>query len=201
MAPGRRRRPGLPARSLGAGFGAVTGVLTKILGAQVLKDVQTFVAALDTMFGGFRERADATYRLLQAAGHGVPGGGGAGARTRCARRRTSSSGSPRRRCRWPGLVLNRVHGSGAGSLSADAALGRCRAPDELGEHPSTAGLLRVHAERMRAGRGRAALRLRPARFSTRASRSVAGRRGGRRCSPPTCTTWTACGGARPRDVA
>ena len=53
---------------VGAGVGAVTGVLTKVLGAQVLSDVQTFVAALDTMFGGFRERADATYRLLQAPG-------------------------------------------------------------------------------------------------------------------------------------
>jgi hypothetical protein len=27
--------------------------------------VQTFVAALDTMFGGFRERADLTYALLK----------------------------------------------------------------------------------------------------------------------------------------
>src|SRR6187455_3662397 len=53
---------------LGAGVGAVTGVLTRILGAQVLKDVQTFVAALDTMFGGFRERADATYELLKTSG-------------------------------------------------------------------------------------------------------------------------------------
>ena len=46
----------------------VTGALTKILGAQVLRDVQTFVSALDTMFGGFRERADHTYQLLQAPG-------------------------------------------------------------------------------------------------------------------------------------
>src|SRR5580693_7408595 len=55
-------------RVLNAGFGMVTGVLTKVLGAQVLKDVQTFVSALDTMFGGFRERADYTYRLLRAPG-------------------------------------------------------------------------------------------------------------------------------------
>ena len=38
------------------------------MGAQVLTDLQTFVAALDTTFGGFRERADATYALLQAPG-------------------------------------------------------------------------------------------------------------------------------------
>ena len=30
--------------------------------------MQTFVAALDTMFGGFRERADDTYPLLKAPG-------------------------------------------------------------------------------------------------------------------------------------
>src|SRR5437899_8279266 len=39
-----------------AGFSVITGILTKIIGAQVLRDVQTFVSALDTMFGGFRER-------------------------------------------------------------------------------------------------------------------------------------------------
>jgi len=55
-------------RVLNAGFGVVTGVLTKILGTQVLRDVQTFVTALDTMFGGFRERADYTYQLLRAPG-------------------------------------------------------------------------------------------------------------------------------------
>jgi len=36
-----------------------------VLGGQLLADVQTFVAALDTMFGGFRERADVTYSLLK----------------------------------------------------------------------------------------------------------------------------------------
>ncbi|HYN30044.1 MAG TPA: ArsA family ATPase [Dermatophilaceae bacterium] len=37
----------------------------RVLGGQLLTDVQTFVAALDTMFGGFRERADVTYALLK----------------------------------------------------------------------------------------------------------------------------------------
>lgn len=55
-------------RVLNAGFGVVTGMLTKILGTQVLSDVQTFVSALDTMFGGFRERAEYTYQLLRAPG-------------------------------------------------------------------------------------------------------------------------------------
>src|SRR5690606_22676244 len=55
-------------RMLTTGFSMVTGALTKVLGTQLLKDAQTFVAALDTMFGGFRERAETTYRLLQARG-------------------------------------------------------------------------------------------------------------------------------------
>ena len=50
------------------GFTMVTGVITKIIGVQMLRDVQTFIAAFDTMFGGFRERAEDTYRLLQAPG-------------------------------------------------------------------------------------------------------------------------------------
>src|SRR5262249_57689140 len=51
-----------------AGFGMITSIITKVIGAQLLRDVQTFVAAFDTMFGGFRERAEETYRLLQTPG-------------------------------------------------------------------------------------------------------------------------------------
>jgi len=53
---------------LGAGIGMASTVLTKVLGGQMLSDVQTFVAALDSMFGGFRERADLTYGLLKDRG-------------------------------------------------------------------------------------------------------------------------------------
>ena len=47
-----------------AGVSSLSVVLDKVLGAQLLADVQTFVAAMDTVFGGFRERADETYRML-----------------------------------------------------------------------------------------------------------------------------------------
>ncbi|MBU1802469.1 MAG: ArsA family ATPase, partial [Actinobacteria bacterium] len=57
-----------PARIVSAGFGLITNALTRILGAQVLRDLQTFVAAIDTVFGGFRQRAMKTYALLQADG-------------------------------------------------------------------------------------------------------------------------------------
>ncbi|MFP5340433.1 MAG: sodium:solute symporter family transporter, partial [Gammaproteobacteria bacterium] len=42
-----------PARLMTAGLGVVTNALTKILGAQVLKDMSMFVSAFDTLFGGF----------------------------------------------------------------------------------------------------------------------------------------------------
>ena len=57
-----------PARLMTAGFSIVTNALTKMLGAQVLRDMQTFVAAFDTLFGGFRQRAEQTFALLQADG-------------------------------------------------------------------------------------------------------------------------------------
>lgn len=55
-----------PARVMTAGFGVVTRALNRLIGAQVLTDVQTFVAAFDTLFGGFRMRAENTYSLLKA---------------------------------------------------------------------------------------------------------------------------------------
>ncbi|KHL15153.1 UNVERIFIED_CONTAM: hypothetical protein LK11_22995 [Mumia flava] len=57
-----------PARLFSAGFGMVTSALGKVLGAQVLRDVQTFVSAFDALFGGFRARAEATFALLQDSG-------------------------------------------------------------------------------------------------------------------------------------
>ncbi len=51
---------------VGAGMAAATAVMGRVLGGDLLRDVQTVVAALDTMFGGFRERAERTYALLQA---------------------------------------------------------------------------------------------------------------------------------------
>ncbi|WP_431843951.1 ArsA family ATPase, partial [Calidifontibacter indicus] len=47
------------------GISSVSAVMSKVLGAQLLSDAQTFIAALETMFGGFRERADQTYALLK----------------------------------------------------------------------------------------------------------------------------------------
>jgi anion-transporting ArsA/GET3 family ATPase len=51
-----------------AGFSVFAKILSKILGGELLSDVSAFVTALETMFGGFRQRAEATYELLKAPG-------------------------------------------------------------------------------------------------------------------------------------
>jgi len=53
---------------VGASFSLFSRVLNRILGNDLLANVSAFVASLETMFGGFRERAEQTYRLLKAPG-------------------------------------------------------------------------------------------------------------------------------------
>ena len=137
-----------PARLVSAGFGIITNALTRVLGAQVLKDLQTFVAAIDTVFGGFRQRATKTYALLQAPGTAflVVAAPEADALREAAYfvERLSEDGMP-----LAGLVVNRSSPAPVGALSADeamAAAGRLRAgaPTSV-----TAGLLRLHADQTR----------------------------------------------------
>ncbi|MFD7691286.1 ArsA family ATPase [Streptomyces sp. NPDC059781] len=106
---------------LNVGMSMMTGVLGKVLGGQLLKDVQTFVAAMDSMFGGFRTRADATYKLLQAPGTAFLV---VAAPERDALREAAYFVERLAAEEMPlaGLVLNRVHGSGADRLSAERAL-------------------------------------------------------------------------------
>jgi len=131
-----------------AGVGVMSHAVTRVLGAQVLRDVQTFISALDTMFGGFRERAEATYRLLQAPGTAflVVATPEPDALREASYfvERLAADGMP-----LAGLVLNRVHRSQATSLSAERSLAAAEGLDETGADPVTAGVLRLHAERMR----------------------------------------------------
>jgi anion-transporting ArsA/GET3 family ATPase len=150
-----------------AGFGVLTGIVTKVIGAQVLRDVQTFVAAFDTMFGGFRERAEDTYRLLQTPGTAFlviatpePD----------ALREASYFVERLSQDRMPlaGLILNRVHRSPAARLSAARSLAAAEAlqpagvpagspvipnasaaePADANRYPLVVTALRLHAERM-----------------------------------------------------
>lgn len=66
-APARGAGRGL-GRLAAVGFGMFTSTLGKILGAQVLTDLSAFISAIDSTFGGFRERAEETYALLQDTG-------------------------------------------------------------------------------------------------------------------------------------
>lgn len=135
-------------RVIGAGLGLVTGALTKILGGQLLTDLQTLVAGLDSVFGGFRERADRTYSLLQAEGTAFVV---VAAPEPDALREASYFVERLQTDAMPlaGLVLNRAHTTEAPDLTAERAVGAAEELAERGEHPLTAALLRMHADTMR----------------------------------------------------
>jgi anion-transporting ArsA/GET3 family ATPase len=133
-------------RIFGAGFGLFAGVLNKILGAQLLADVGTFVSAIDTTFGGFRERADKTFALLQDRGTAFVV---VAAPEPDALREASYFVERLEEDRMPlaGLVLNRVQRVRAPEISAEQALAGAERLEDEGEHPTTAALLRLHAGR------------------------------------------------------
>ncbi|MET1008041.1 MAG: ArsA-related P-loop ATPase [Propionibacteriaceae bacterium] len=55
-----------PFRLMSVGFSLVSSALNKVLGSQILSDLQTFVAAFEALFGGFRQRATQTFELLSS---------------------------------------------------------------------------------------------------------------------------------------
>jgi anion-transporting ArsA/GET3 family ATPase len=137
-----------PARMMTAGLGMITGALNKILGTQVLRDMQTFVAAFDTLFGGFRQRAQKTFELLQADGTAflVVAAPEPDALREAAYfvERLAEDDMP-----LMGLIVNRASPEPRGTVSADEAMAaatrlRQRDPESL-----TAGLLRLHADQSR----------------------------------------------------
>ena len=135
-----------PAKLLSAGFGVVTSAITKVLGTQLLSDLQIFVAAFDTLFGGFRVRAEQTYALLKDQ------------RTRFVVVATPEPDALREAAYFvdrlaedamplAGLVVNRTAHVPLPDLAADEA---SAAAAKLQGKPA-AGLLRLQAERARAG--------------------------------------------------
>jgi anion-transporting ArsA/GET3 family ATPase len=129
-------------RVLSAVAGGLNGIMNRILGQSLLSDVQSFVAALDTMFGSFRQRAEQTYAML------------AGDRTAFvvvaapeadAVREASFFVDRLRSDRMPlaGIVVNRVTSMRAEELpAADAGRAASAATG------SARGVLLVHARRM-----------------------------------------------------
>ena len=143
---------------LNAGFSVMTAAMTRLLGGQLLRDAQTFITAFDTLFGGFRERAESTYKLLQAPGTAflvvaVP--------EPDALREAAYFVERLGEERMPlaGLVLNRVHRSPAARLSAPRSLAAAEtleslipndpaSPSTVEGHAMAVAALRLHAERM-----------------------------------------------------
>jgi anion-transporting ArsA/GET3 family ATPase len=143
-----------PARLMTAGLGVVTNALTKVLGAQLLRDMQTFVAAFDTLFGGFRQRAQKTFELLQASETAFLV---VAAPEPDALREAAYFVERLEQERMPlaGLVVNRAARLSLGSLSAEQALAAAEkldagtTDDAAGSAALSAGLLRLHADRAR----------------------------------------------------
>jgi anion-transporting ArsA/GET3 family ATPase len=128
---------------LGAGFSLFAKAVSTILGGQLLADASAFVQAFDTMFGGFRERATATYALLRSPGTAFVV---IAAPEPDALREAAYFVDRLRTEDMPlaGLVLNRTHPVLA-SLSATRARD---AADELPGVPLAAAVLRLHADRV-----------------------------------------------------
>ena len=155
-----------------AGFGVFTSVLTRIIGAEVLQDLSQFVAALETMFGGFRERAQATYDLLKAPGTAFVV---VAAPERDALREAAYFVERLAAEQMPlaGLVVNRVHRTAAPGLTAQRSLAAAEPLESTGEEQGlAAAVLRLHAERV-------ALAAREAHLQERFTPRPPGRAGGR----------------------
>jgi anion-transporting ArsA/GET3 family ATPase len=128
---------------LGAGFSLFTKAVSTILGGQLLADASAFVQAFDTMFGGFRERATATYALLRSPGTAFVV---IAAPEPDALREAAYFVDRLRTEDMPlaGLVLNRTH-----PVFAPLSATRARdAADELSGAPLAAAVLRLHADRV-----------------------------------------------------
>ncbi|MFI9505769.1 ArsA family ATPase [Nocardia sp. NPDC052566] len=139
MAPGR----GVGRFVTGAMSLALRGVST-VVGGQMLKDASNFLQSLESLFGGFQDRADRTYAMLSKPGtHFLV----VAAAEPDALREASFFVDRLSTERMPlaGLVLNRTHPV-LSSLPAENAL---TAADQLAEaNPLTSAVLRIHAQRV-----------------------------------------------------
>ncbi|WP_405167685.1 ArsA family ATPase [Nocardia sp. NBC_01499] len=139
MAPGR----GVTRLVTGAMSLAVRGVST-IVGGQMLKDASNFLQSLDSLFGGFQDRADRTYAMLSKPGtHFLV----VAAAEPDALREASFFVDRLSTERMPlaGLILNRTHPA-LSALSGDHAL---TAAEQLADtDPLTSAVLRIHARRV-----------------------------------------------------
>jgi anion-transporting ArsA/GET3 family ATPase len=150
----------MPARAGGKAYlkvvtvsvGMFSKVFTKVLGSDLITDLSSFVSALESMFGGFRERAQHTYELLKTPGTSFVV---VAAPEPDALREASYFVERLSSERMPlaGLIINRVHRTApvTGALRLTAARAEAAA-DALASKPASAAgalaeaALRVHVE-------------------------------------------------------
>ncbi|WP_189048724.1 ArsA family ATPase [Micromonospora sonchi] len=127
-----------------ASFGMFSRVVQKVLGAQLLTDLSGFVAALDSMFGGFRQRAEQTYRILQARETAFLL---VAAPEPDAVREAAYFAGRLREEQMPlaGLVLNRVHRPAVPELGAPESRAAAERLATAGGHEGVVEVLRAHA--------------------------------------------------------
>jgi anion-transporting ArsA/GET3 family ATPase len=140
----------LGVRVVQAGFGVFGNVLQRILGSQVLTDIEGFVSAFDTLFADVRARAERTHQLLQQQDTrflvvATP--------ERDALREAAFFVDRLQQERMPlgGLILNRLMTVPAAGLSREQAVASAeRLVDGDEADRVTAGLLLIHADRVAA---------------------------------------------------
>ena len=120
-----------------------------MLGAQLLTDLSGFVAALDSMFGGFRQRAEQTYRILQARETAfllvaAPEPDAVREAAYFAGRLRRGADAAGRPGAQPGAPAG-----GAGRWTPAESLAAAERLAELGGHEATVDVLRVHAALVR----------------------------------------------------
>ncbi|MCI2421987.1 AAA family ATPase [Saccharopolyspora sp. K220] len=131
---------------VGAGFGMFAKAVSTIIGGQLLADAAAFVQAFDSTFGGFRERAEHTYRLLRSPGTAflviaAPEPDALREATYFVERLAGEQ------MPLVGLVANRTHPVFAG-LAGPRAASAAEEIEMAGSAPLAAAVLRVHADRV-----------------------------------------------------
>jgi anion-transporting ArsA/GET3 family ATPase len=129
---------------VGAGFALFSKAVTTVLGGQMLQDAAQFVQLFEDMFGGFRQRAQATYELLRASGTKFV----VVSICEADSLREASYFADRLRAEnmpLAGLILNRTHPPLAELRlgAAQVAAGKLEDSD-----PLTAAILDIHTERL-----------------------------------------------------
>jgi anion-transporting ArsA/GET3 family ATPase len=128
------------------GFALVSSALNKVLGSQILHDVQTFVAAFEALFGGFRQRATQTIELLSSE-HTTFLVVATAERDALREAAYFVDRLTEENMPLSGIVVNRTHASDLG-LSADRALALAEDLD-ANDNAAEIEALRRHASLMR----------------------------------------------------